>query len=85
MNKWYWSSRSDPTFYDNVHYTLAYGSIEDCQKLINDFSIETVRKEFLKPKYGFYSRAAFGYAQMLLGVKVDYKKYIKDICSQSIR
>lgn len=85
MNRVYWPSKLEPDFYNLVHYTLAYGTYEQCLQLLRDYNIKDIRKAFLKPKYGLYDRASLGFAQLLLKVKVIPSKYIKNVYSQSIR
>lgn len=77
--KYYWSSSSTPSFYELVHHTLAFGTFEDCVRLVKTYPKEQVRAEFLKPKKGTYSRQAFGFARLLLGVSPQSQDYVKTI------
>ncbi|HNQ31210.1 MAG TPA: hypothetical protein PKG71_00590 [Candidatus Woesebacteria bacterium] len=74
-----WSSSKEPTLYDVVHHTLAFGTYADCISLVRTHSLDTVRSEFLKPKKGLYSRQAFGFARLLLHVSPNPKNYVKTI------
>lgn len=77
--QYFWSSSHEPTFHDLVHHTLAYGTYADCITFVKKHSLDAVRSEFLKPKKGFYSRQAFGFARLLLHVTPDPKDYVKTI------
>lgn len=74
-----WSSQSGYTRQDVVHYTLAFGTSDECKELIRKYGINTVKSDFLIPKKGLYSRQALGFAQLILGVEVDPKNYVKSL------
>jgi len=85
MNSTFWPSKDQPDFYNLVHYTLAYGSYEECLQLLKDYDIDDIKSAFLTPKLGFYDRSSLGFAQLILKVEVDASKYIKNVSAQSIR
>jgi hypothetical protein len=85
QSKVFWSSDSEVDFYNLVHYTLAYGTYEDCIELVKSYDLKKIREVFLQPKNGLYSRSSLGFAELLLKVKVDSSKYIKNVHSANIR
>lgn len=63
-----------------IHQTLAYGSWEDMQNLLEIYGRETVRAEFIKSKAGTYQPAVLALVQFILGApEIDKSKYIKKI------
>lgn len=83
-----WPTENANDFYSHVHYILAYGSYQECLALVKKHGVEKIKKEFLKSKPGIYSRAALGFAILLLQLDedtIDAKQYIKDVRGSNIR
>lgn len=84
--KVYWSSDEVRDFHTLVHYTLAFGDLEQCLQLVRENTKEKVRKEFLKAYPGLYSKPALAFAKILLDIKeIEKEKYLKDVYAESIR
>jgi len=84
INKLFWFLKRDEDLSDNlhmiVHQTLAFGSMDDVQKLFKKYGKETIAKEFQRPVRGIYSPVVLNFFEYILKVKLkDNQQYIKNI------
>lgn len=63
-----------------VHYTLAYGTLDDFRNLVKDMGHERVKSTFQRPYRGTYSKARFGLYRAYFDLpSLDPKNYVKFI------
>lgn len=63
-----------------IHQTLALGSMEDVQKLFQEYGKDVIRREFKVPVRGLYAPSVLRFFEHILGVKIKNSgQYIKNI------
>ena len=65
---------------EQIHYTLAYGSLDDLRNLHQRYSDDEIKNVFQQPYRGIYSKAKFGFYRAYFGLS-DLKSelYIKHV------
>ncbi len=87
VNKLFWFLRKSGNVLDFsadkhliIHQTLALGSMQDVQKLFQEYGKEAIQQEFQKPVAGLYTPAVLHFFEHILGVQIKSKElYIKNI------
>ena len=67
-------------FRQRVHYTLAYGNLDDFRRLRQSYPEEQIKAEFAHAYPGIYSKAKFGFYRAYFGLtdlpSTYYIKYV---------
>lgn len=86
-NKLFWFLRKNGNALDFsrdrrliIHQTLALGSMDDVQKLFQEYGKDEIRREFKAPIRGLYNPSVFHFFEYILGIKIkNSEQYIKRI------
>ena len=63
-----------------IHQTLALGSMDDVQKLFQEYGKDVICQEFKTPVRGLYIPSVLHFFEHILGVKIkSSEQYIKNI------
>ncbi|MEI6327553.1 MAG: hypothetical protein WCO78_05580 [Candidatus Roizmanbacteria bacterium] len=65
---------------ERIHYTLAYGSLDDLRSLNQQYTNDEIKRTFQQPYRGIYSKAKFGFYRAYFGL-FDLKSdlYLKHV------